>query len=129
MAATITSKVILNDTEVYKVHLTNIYVDTAETAAVKIDLSGLVTELGTAPTSLTILNVQWVIQGYTYVKLLWDHTTDVTALLMTGVGSMDFGSIGLTDTGTGETGDICITTVGTTATSTYDILLTVRKEN
>jgi hypothetical protein len=134
MAATVTNTTLeVQDPKKFAaVHLTNIYVDTAETAAVKIDKSGLIGPDGTEPSKLTIMSIRWAIQGYTYVKVLWDHTTDITALLLTGEGSIDFTDMhinGLQDTGSGETGDLCITTIGTTATSTYDITIVVRKED
>lgn len=134
MAATVTNMTLAHrDPEKYHaVLITNIYVDTAETAVVKIDKSALVGPDGTEPSKINIASIDWSIQGYTYIKVVWDHTSDVIPLLLTGNGSLDFEARGLNclvDSGTGETGDLCITTVGTTATSTYTMLIVVKKDN
>lgn len=129
MAATVTSTA-LQDQEkslYYTVHLTNLYNDAAETNVVKIDKSALVGPDGTEPTTIRIMSVRWNIQGYTYVKLSWDHDTDITAMLLTGSGYEDFSPFGgKPDAGTGGTGDLLLTTIGGIATSTYDISITVR---
>lgn len=130
MAATVSSITLTpQDNRYVAVHRTNIYVDTAETAAVLVDKSTL-TLNGAEPGRLVVEKIDYNIQGYTYIKLFFDHDTDITVALLSGKGTLDLAGLGgLTDTGTGGTGDICIATVGTTATNTYDITIVARKES
>lgn len=138
-AATVTTKVILNDYDRYAVHLTGVITDTGESAVTKIDKSALVAPDGAEPAKLTLLSAQWSMFGISYVNLLWDDAdtdaggadTDVdrVILLMAGNGSADYTDIGgLKDTGTGGTGDILLTTVGAANPSAYSITLVFYKQ-
>lgn len=130
MAATVTNSTISlpNDKYFHAVHLTNLYNDAVETNVVKIDKSTLTGPDLTEPSTLSIAYVRWAIQGHTYVKLSWDHDTDVTAMMLSGNGFDDFREFGgKADTGTGGTGDLLLTTIGGSATATYDITIVVYK--
>jgi hypothetical protein len=125
MADAVSTTVIRNDYNFYTVHLTNLSDGTGESAVVKVDKSTISPE----PTSLALASARWNIQGFTKVQLLWDHTTDVTIMLLSGSGYEDFDTLGGSkqDVGTGGTGDVLLTTTGTTSGNTYDITLAFRK--
>jgi len=131
MAATVATHVhqTQDPKKYYAATFLNIYVDTAETNVVKVDKSTLTGPDGTEPSMLAIEKVQWCIGGYTSVKISFDHTTDVNALVLApGCGSFDFSAFGgMQITAAGDTGDIMFTTAGTTATNNYCITLTLRK--
>lgn len=106
------------------VKLTNISDGTGESAVTKVALSGLVTDDGQVPTRTSIKEVQWSIQGFTAVRLLWDHTTDdVACLLAAGNGYFEFGALGNASDpkSAGGNGDLLLTTAGAVSGATYDI--------
>lgn len=148
MADAVTSNVVKNSATHYIIHLTNISDGTGESGVIKVDKSTLVASDGAEPASLDIDQVRWAVQGFTSVRILWDHTTDDTALVLTGNGYDTFRNIfgndiqpvvdfmnGSTDRSeglldprsTGGTGDILLTTNGGGSGSTYDITLWLRK--
>jgi len=129
MADVTTTEYVYNGRKRKVLHLTNIYVDTGESAVVKADISALTFDGGRVPTYTTIDMIDYNIQGYTSVRLYWDHTTDdEIAILPAGNGTIDFNAVGgKTDPRTtGGTGDIVVTTTGTTAGNTYDITIYFR---
>lgn len=130
MADTVTSKVMVDGPRNYVVHLTNISDGTGETNVLKVDKSTLVGPNGAEPDKLTLLKATWSVQGFEAVKLIWDHTTDVTALVLSGVNYNDWTEYGgYHDGGTGGAGDILLTTVGTPAANdTYDVTLHFKKQ-
>lgn len=111
----------------YAVRMTNISDGTGESAVVKIDISTLVTASGAPPTSTGIKEIQWSMQGFTSVRLYWDHTTDDVIDVLTGNGYRDYAAIGpLVDPkSAGGTGDILLTTAGALSGATYDITLVI----
>jgi hypothetical protein len=138
MADAVTARAIVNTPHLYAVHLTNVSDGTGEAAVAKIDKSALVASDGAEPASLDIVACRWAIQGFSSVRLLWDHTTDDTAMVLTGSGFENFE----TDKGdiradavarlcdprsAGDTGDILLTTAGAVSGASYDITLWVRK--
>lgn len=135
MSDAVTTTVLSNGPDRYAVHLTNISDGSGESAVAKVDKSGLTAEDGGEPVSLDIEQVRWCIQGFTSVRLLWDHTTDDTALVLSGSGYEDFrgdsflrSQMGLADPrSAGDTGDILLTTAGAVSGATYDITLWLRK--
>lgn len=135
MADAVTTNVVSDSDARYAVHLTNISDGTGESAVIKVDKSTLLAEDGAEPASLDIEEVRWNIQGFTSVRLLWDHTTDDVALVLTGNGYEDFrgqpdnaAKKGLADPrSSGGTGDILLTTAGAVSGATYDITLRLRK--
>jgi hypothetical protein len=128
MADTATITVLKNDRSELVLHLTGICDGTGESLAIKGDKSAY-TVSGVEPTSLSIQSIRWASQGYSSLRLIWDHTTDITAMVLNGNGIEDFRPFGgKQDSGTGGTGDLCLTTVGGASGSTYDITLELRKE-
>jgi hypothetical protein len=130
MPDAVTTNVQVNGAKNYVATFTNISDATGETAVVKIDKSTLVNELGKEPAELAIKRVQWSMQGFSSVRILWDHTTDDTAMVLTGpYGEISFEKCSpLQDPNSaGGTGDILFTTIGATATATYNITLWVVK--
>jgi len=139
MADAVTTNKIIETATHYVVHLTNISDGTGESAVVKVDKSAIeVASDGAEPNSLDIEEVRWAIQGFTSVRILWDHTTDDLALVLCGSGYDDFtgkgripgftGTSGLKDPrSAGGTGDILLTTNGGSSGATYDITLWLRK--
>ena len=90
MADTVTTQVLQNTKATYVVHLTNLSDGTGESNVVKIDKSTLLNVTGVEPRRIIINSIRWAIQGMTYVKLTWDHATDVTAMILNGNGFDDF---------------------------------------
>ena len=126
MADTVDTKVLFNGTRMYSVRLTNVSDGTGESAVTKVDISTLIGPKDSAPTYTKIREILWSIQGFTSVRLFWDHTTDdEIQVLSAGNGYMNWiGLGGETDPkSTGGTGDILLTTSGTTSGSTYDITI------
>jgi hypothetical protein len=138
MADSVTAAVLLDNNKQHVVHLTGISDGTGEAAVVKIDKSAIgVASDGAEAASLDIEFVQWNIFGYSYITLLWDHTTDDRAMVLAGVGQLDFSKLHLMDRkhggllvdprSSGGTGDLLLTTTGHDAGDAYDILIGVRK--
>ena len=114
------------------IHLTNLCDTTGESGVVKVDKSAAIFPDGTAVGKLAIEKVQYSVQGFTYVKIAFDHTTDDTALILApGSTVLDFTELGgvVDPDSAGGTGDIVLTTVGNSAGDTYDITLHVRYYN
>ena len=93
------------------------------------DISAFTFAGGKVPTYTTLDMLDYNIQGYTSIRLFWDHDTDdEIAILPAGSGTIHFSAVGgKTDPRTtGGTGDIILTTAGHTSGATYDITLFVR---
>lgn len=127
MADATTSRVLVSGPRRYAVVLTAISDGTGESGVVKIDKSTLKDALGAEPSTLTIQKLQWTMQGYTYIKLAFDHTADDAAVVIAGDGCLDFTAYGgLKDpASTGGTGDLLLTTVGHASGDSYTIVLDV----
>jgi len=126
MADAATSNVIQSGPRNHSVLLTCVSDGTGESNSVKIDKSTLRLVNGLEPSAINIESVEWNIQGFTYVKLAWDHTADDTALVISGTGDMCFKQGALKDPGgAGGTGDLLLTSVGAASAATYTILLNV----
>jgi len=108
-------------------HLTNISDGTGESNVVKIDKSAFTAYDGSEPGIINIISARWNIQGFSYVKLSTDHTTDDVVLLLSGNGYDNWADAGgLRDpASSGQTGDLLLTTVGAASGATYDITLEV----
>jgi hypothetical protein len=118
----------INGSRRYVARCYNVYADTGG-AVILVDKSTLIGVEGVAPSKLVLEEISWDIQGYTSVKLAWDHTTDDEIIILgAGSGSMSWKDVGgLVDPGSaGDTGDILATTSGTTVGSSYTITLVVR---
>lgn len=128
MADTVDTKVFQAGGRRHIARFTNISDGTGENAVVKIDKSALIGTNGQAPSLLSIEEVKWNVQGFNYVKIAFDHTTDDEALICSGESSIDYRQMGgLEDPNSaGGTGDIVFTTSGVSSTATYDITMVVR---
>jgi hypothetical protein len=113
------------------VQLTNISDGTGESGVTKVDISTL-TGVGFTPTYSTVDMIDYAIQGFTSVRLHWDHTTDdEIAVLPAGSGTIYYQSTGgnVDPRTSGDTGDVKLTTAGTTSGSTYNIVLYMRMKS
>ena len=131
MADTVTSQVLFAGTKKRSVKLTNVSDGTGESDVVKVDVSALTGPDGSAPTSATVEEIWWDIQGFTSVRLEWDATTDDPIAFLSGTGYLDFTQLGgaRDPKSTGTTGDIMLTTAGAVSGATYTIVLVVRLED
>lgn len=126
MADTVDTIVQLSGKHRYWVRLTGISDGTGETDVIKVDKSTLVNSNGVEPTRLNLVSVQWSIQGYSSIRLEWDHTTDDEMVILgPGNGYMDFSDAGaLADPASaGQTGDVILTSAGAVSGATYTIVL------
>jgi len=132
MADTVTNTTLKQDDKELVLHLTCISDGTGESNVVKVDRSSFAA-LYKDTKRLTIRSVRWAIQGFTYIKISWDHTADDTALVLNGNGYDEFPE-GLrdpntsADTVTGAIGDVLLTSVGAASGATYDITIAFTKE-
>lgn len=127
MADTVDSLVLQSGGKHHIVRLTNISDGTGESGVVKVDLSTLVKSDGQVPTRSRVKEIFWNMQGFTSVRLYWDHTTDDEIAVLTGGGYLDLHPVGglLDPASTGGTGDIILTTAGAASGATYTIMLVV----
>jgi hypothetical protein len=107
MADTVDSVVLLSGKNRYAVRLTNISDGTGESAVVKIDKSALIGPDGTEPGRIVIEQIDASIQGFTSIRLHWDHTTD-DEIAVLGTGSTNYAqrSEGIEDR-TGKRAQLC----------------------
>lgn len=129
MADTVDTLDVHKGTLRYIVRFTNISDGTGEAAVVKVDKSTLLSVFGAEPSKLIVEEIEYSIQGFTSVRLHWDHTTDdEISVLPSGSGFKTYkAGNGLVDPGsTGDTGDILLTTAGAVSGATYDITLSLR---
>lgn len=128
MADTVTSQVIFSGDRRYVAQFTNVSDGTGESNVQKVDISSLTLPDGTAPNRVVIEEMEWGVQGFDYVKLSFDHTTDDTGVLLAGNGYKDYRPYGgLQDPASaGGTGDILFSTSGATSGASYDVLLHLR---
>lgn len=131
MADTVVSQLLGQEPMRKVLHIANISDGTGETAVIKLDKS-LYTRptpgspsVFAEPTSVDIEWVRWNVQGFSSVRIYWDHTTDDLALVLAGSGFDDFDGRGpLVDPrSAGGPGDLILTTAGAAAGATYDISL------
>lgn len=129
MADTVDSIVLLGGVNKRIVRLLNISDGTGESGVVKVDKSTLIGPNGLEPGRLSIMSIQWAIQGFTSVRLYWDHTTDdeIAALSLAGYFAYPGGLVD--PASAGGTGDILLTTAGGASGATYDITLTCKLKN
>lgn len=125
MADTVDSKVIHSGRR-YCLHMVSLSDGTGESGVAKIDISTLTDPDGKVCTKFSVDRIEYNIQGFTAVRLFWDHTTDdELAILPAGSGVLDWSvGGGKADPGSsGGTGDILLTTEGEAAGATYDITI------
>lgn len=109
------------------VRLTNVSDGTGEAAVIKVALSGLLNGKGIAPTAVNVESIQWSIQGFSSVRLFWDHAADDEIDVLSGNGYREYTQAGVLKDprSAGGTGDILLTTAGAISGATYDILLSL----
>lgn len=126
MANALTSQTLLDNERNLVIKLVGI-LDTSNVAStVVVDVSALVP----AATSVSLRKIQYSISDQLAVNLLWDATTDVAIVSLTGreeICAEKFG--GLTNNaGTGVTGDINLTTTGwASGIQTFTLILEMVK--
>lgn len=129
MVDSVDSLVVLSTPRRRVVRLTAVSDGTGESAVAKVDISTLIGPTGSAPTRTVVEAIEYDIQGYTSIRLFWDHNTpDEIAMLGAGQGYLDWRAAGgLVDpSSTGGTGDITLTTVGHSSGDVYTITLWLR---
>lgn len=124
MADAVTSQKLVDGPRNVVYKFTNVSDGTGESAVLKVDVSGL----SGAPERVSIERIQYDIQGMA-VRVQWDATSDVDAVVLGGIGYFDFTGFGglPNNAGAGVTGDILFTTVGHASGDTYSILLELKK--
>ena len=142
MADTVASYVIADTQTAYAIKLVCVSDGTGETNVVKVDKSTLTMLNGSnaavEPAALDVQCLRWNVQGFTSVRLSWDHGTDDLFATMSGSGFDDtvsggpvsegLGTRGLRDPKTADgTGDILLTSAGAASGATYDITIWFRK--
>jgi len=113
MPDAVTTNVQVNGARNYQATFTNISDGTGENGVIKIDKSTLTNWEGVEPAELSLLQAQWSINGFSSVRVLFDHTVDdVCIILGQGQGFQDFSQTSpINDPGSaGGTGDILFTT-------------------
>ena len=132
MVDTVTSQVVTRNNNRYVLHLTNVSDGTGESGVIKVDRSSMEIfgeSSAVTPGHMAIERIHGFIYGFTYVQLLWDHTTDdVAATLGPGNFDLDFRDYGgrPDPQSAGGTGDLLLTTVGAVASDIYDITIDMR---
>lgn len=124
MADAVTSQTIIDGARNTVMKFTDLSDGTGESAVLKVDAS----ELSGAPSEVNIQRVHYNVNGMV-VTMLWDATTDVPILELSGYGCFDFSDFGglTNNAGTGVTGDIRFTTTGATSGDSYSIVLEMTK--
>lgn len=129
MADTVNSEVLNNGDRSYTIHLQGVSDGTGESAVTKIDISTLTFSNGQVPTMLKLLEVEYDIQGFSSVQLLWDATTDDEIVTLAGNGYKNFEDVSAKPDpqSTGYTGDVKLTSNGAASGATYDIIARFKK--
>lgn len=128
MADAVTTTVTKENASEYEVILTNISDGTGESAVTKVDVSALTP----ACAEVALVECEYATYGMA-VRLLWDATADVVALLLPqdqhGKFCFRESARGVlrNSAGAGKTGDVQLTTVGHSSGDTYWIRLRFRK--
>ena len=122
MADAITSQTLFSGTNRNVRVFTNVSDGTGESGVQKFDISGLTG----APTVVKINKVSWTCRGMS-LRVLFDHTTDDTVMVLHGEGHLDFTAYGgLHDPASaGGTGDILFTTINQVQNDTYTVVMDV----
>ena len=123
MVDTVNSNVLFSDSRRYHIQITNESDGTGESAVAKINKSALSDVNGIEPKALDLIWVNYQVNGFNYIVLEWDHTTNDEILVLSGNGERDFkSSHSLKDPiSAGSTGDVVLTTDGAIDGASYDI--------
>lgn len=126
MADVVTVQALLRGRHRLTVLCTNCSDGTGESAVVKVDRSTLTDANGDEPAALRLVEVQFAVQGFPYVKLAFDHNADQTVAVLSGTGKLCFTDQPARDLGAaGGTGDLVLTAPAGAATGSYTLLLTL----
>ena len=121
------------------VHLACLSDGTGESAVTKVTRANYLDPNGVVPTNLKLVSARWCIQGFSSISILWKHTANDTAMILSGSGYDTFNpqlsapTRGLADPNTsGDTvtstiGDVLLTSRGAAANASYDITLVYDK--
>jgi hypothetical protein len=128
---TLTTRILTETAYEVVVVMTGSFVDTQETANLKVD-ADLLGGGGVIPGATPLLNirkVKWSCSGSGIIKVLFDASVPVLALQLGGsIGDLDMTDGPLTNNaGSGVTGDILFTTLGFGSGDTYEVLMTLDK--
>ena len=125
MADTVDTITMLETRSSHVIRLTNDCDGTGESTVTKLDRSTLTDNRGNEPKALDIVEIQWSINGFNFIKLLWDASTDDEIAILSGNGFRDYRPYGgLKDPISGtNVGDILVTTDGEVDGAHYDILI------
>lgn len=128
MADAVDTIVLHSDSRRHAVLLTNICDGTGESAVAKIDISTLTDSNGNPCTKCAIEELWWNIQGFSSVRLLWDHGTDDLIAALSGTGRLDLRKLGgaRDQQASGGTGDVLLTTATNASGNTYTIVIVAR---
>lgn len=115
--------------------LTNRSDGSGETNVKKADKSDYLARDGAEPANLDFEWLDYDIQGFASVDLIWDHGTDVRAFGLSGKGYKDFRGVDRAtkdnvlhrDPSSDGTGDILLSAVGGASGSTYEITICLFK--
>lgn len=124
MADAVTSQTIIDGARNAVMKFTDLSDGTGESAVLKVDVSAL----EGSPSRVNIQRVHYNVNGMV-VTMLWDASTDVPILQLSGYGTFDFQDFGglTNNAGAGVTGDISFTTVGASSGDSYSIVLEMTK--
>lgn len=100
-----------------------------ESNAQKIDISADLTGPdGNAPARVDVEAIEYNVQGFGSLELLWDNSTNERIARLSGAGEVNwYDSGGRVNPATG-TGDILLTTYDAAAGDTYDITLWLKHQ-
>jgi hypothetical protein len=130
MADTVSSQVLADTSGVkYVVKLTNLSDGTGETNVTKVDASGttFMTEDGNRKIAKIWYSVN-TSNSKSAVELIWDGTTNATALLLSGQGFFDFRTSGdeITNNASTPTGDVLLSTKNFALGDNYSLVIEFR---
>lgn len=121
-------KKLSENTRSLRLQFLNVSDGTGETEVIKVKKSGLSHLSGAPCVALTIMSIDWFVDGMR-VDVYFDHATDIKIATLTGHGYIDFEPYGgLTDPAYDGTGDIIFTTSNHSSGDSYMIILNVRVE-
>ena len=137
MADTVTVTKLADSRRYCVFEFTNESDGTGESSVKKIDLDDLVGTNGETtgvnrPTSLSLMDLSWVVSGFNYVTLKWDRQpTDQLIEVMAGASGVNYESVGGKrdpNRALGGTGDVLLTTDGGADGSSYRITAMFKKK-
>lgn len=129
MADAVSTQILQDDARKVVMKFTNLSDGTGESAVKKVDVSALTADSqGRACNRVKITRVLYNVNGMV-VTMLWDATTDVRIMDLSGFGCFDMDCFGglWNNAGTGVNGDVLFTTTGHSSGDNYTIILEMVK--